>query len=65
MWKLTITQKGKYEVAGREYDSTEKVAFVSENLTELAAHAEALMCLEGLHETTYKIESMEDWGEDK
>ena len=58
MWKLTIEQKRKCELSGSEYEISETVAFVSENLTELAQKVEFLMQVEGLHETSYKIESI-------
>lgn len=62
MWKLTITQKRKYESMEGTYESS--IHFVSDSLEELVVTIERLKMHETVYETSYKIESVAKEGEE-
>ena len=58
MWKLIIEQKVHHEYEGKEFYSTEKVAFTSDDLSELTMLLERVSHCGCDCETSYKIEKV-------
>lgn len=58
MWKLTIEQKIPNEYEGKEFYSTEKITFKSNDLSELTMLIEKCTHCESAGETSYKLEKV-------